>query len=121
MEHLQERRQHPRFVPHEELMAFNQRNFGQVINISVGGLRYKSLLLKTEQAETPPHIALLNSSGGHYLDQLPCQIVQSVDSPPLLPSSNTIIRETSVKFVGLTPKQLESLNAFLIDNTKGAA
>ena len=121
MQETIERRQHQRYLPHEELMAFNASNFGQVINISAGGLLYKSLMLQGDEEENPPHIGLLNSAEGHYLDQLPCRVVHVKNSLPILPSSNTTIREASIEFVNLTTEQQSKLQDFLSQNTVGLA
>ena len=97
-------------------MAFNATSFGQVLNISEGGLLYKSLLDQAEPAPQTFAIGLLNSAEGHYIDRLPCELVQINDSPPLLPTSNTIIRQASIKFVNLSPAQRQSLQRFVKDN-----
>ena len=121
MKQPKERRQHQRYIPHEELMAFNSSNFGQVINISAGGLLYKSLLIQGETEANPPQIGLLNSAEGHFIDQLPCRVVNIKNSLPLLPSSNTIIREASIEFLELTLEQQDHLHDFLKKNTVGLA
>lgn len=103
-------------------MAFNASNFGQVINISQGGLLYKSLMAQGEPSHSDSfNIGLLNSAEGHYLDQLPCRIVHVEDSSPLLPTSNTIIRESSIQFIDLSTAQKQHLQSFLDKNTMGLA
>jgi len=89
--------------------------------LAVLGLLFKSLRSKNESDNIPEDIGLLNSAKGQHLDHLSCQLIKVTDSSPLLPASSTIIRETSIQFIGLSSAQQHNLRSFLADNTLGPA
>ncbi|MEN8141584.1 MAG: PilZ domain-containing protein [Thermodesulfobacteriota bacterium] len=118
----QERRHYPRYIPRKGLLAFSSSQFGEVLNISLGGMRYRSLLgLEEPSSHVNQHIGLLNSSKGDSLDQLPCHLVSTTNALPVFPTRNTIIREASVEFVGLSDEQKRRLQELLSENAVGLA
>lgn len=116
-----DRRQHQRFKVKKNTMAFNSTTFGEVINISEGGLRLKCLLHTDEPFATEFDIGLLSSEGDYYLDNLPCKVVSIKDSSPLQASRSTFMREAGIMFVNLTGDQQAKLSLFLKQTTSPEA
>lgn len=113
-----ERRQSPRFTVKQNTMAFNDTTFGDIINISKGGLRMKFLLHRNDNFTPSFQIGLLSSTGDYYLDNLPCKVVSMKDSSPLLPSRSTYICEAGIMFHDLTADQQAKLSLFLKQNSR---
>lgn len=112
-----ERRKYPRLDVKENTMAFNSTTFGDIINISQGGLRMKFLLHRDDNFQPSFQIGLLSCKGDYYLDDLPCKVVQLKDSSPLRSSRSTFIREASIMFLDLSADQEAKLAFFLEQNT----
>ncbi len=112
-----ERRNHPRFGVKKNTMAFNSTTFGDIVNISTGGLRMKFLLHRDDNFHPAFRIGLLSCKGDYYLDNLPCKVVQVKDSSPLRSSRSTFIREASIMFLNLSADQKAKLALFLKKNT----
>ena len=116
----QERRKSPRFSVKQNTMAFNNTTFGEVVNISTGGLRMKFLLHRNDTFETSFQLGLLSSKGDYYLDNLPCKVIRMKDTSPLRSSRSTFIREAGIMFVDLNSDQQAKLSLFLQQNTTPA-
>ena len=114
-----ERRKHKRYNVEENVLVFNATTFGQIINICKGGLAFRYLANKNDPPLTSFELGLMNGNNGFLLDNIHCRTVTVTDSPPVHPSSSTIIRRTGVCFTNLTIKQQESLDNFLMNNTIG--
>lgn len=112
-----ERRQHARFNVKKNTMAFNSTTFGEIINISEGGLRMKCLLHSDDTFDHSFQVGLLSNTGDYYLDNLPCKVVSIKDSSPLRSSRSTFIREAGIMFIDLTADQKAKLALFLQQNT----
>ncbi|MEN8256644.1 MAG: PilZ domain-containing protein [Thermodesulfobacteriota bacterium] len=121
MDTLEERRKHKRFQAQDNVLALNALSFGQVINMSMGGLRIKYLLRRNDPFHKSFEISLLNNSADHYIDKLSCKVVNITDSGPICPPLNLFIREAGVMFLGLTPAQKDLLDHFLIYNSVPSA
>ncbi len=113
-----DRRQYKRFKVKKNTMAFNTSTFGEVINISEGGLRVKCLLHCDDPFETDFQIGLLSSEGDYYLDNLPCKVVSIKDSSPLPSTRSTFVREAGIMFTELSADQHAKLSLFLKQNTR---
>ncbi|MEN8256643.1 MAG: PilZ domain-containing protein [Thermodesulfobacteriota bacterium] len=112
-----ERRHHHRFDSLGNIIAINTMNLGQVINLSMGGLRIEYLLRPNDLFEHSFSISLLNNTGDRYIDNLPCKIVSFEDSEPIFPSINSInlfTREAGVMFDDLTSSQIKQLSYFVV-------
>ena len=118
---LLERRKHRRYQVAENVLVFNSTTFGQIINISKGGLAFRYLAQKDDPPLATFEIGILNGDNGFYLDQLKCRTVTVNDTPPIHPTSSTIIRKTGIQFTDLTPEQNERLASFLAENSIGEA
>ena len=118
---LLERRQHKRYQVLESVLIFNSTTFGQIINISKGGLAFRYLAQKDDPPLLSFQVSILNGNDGFYLDKLNCQMVTVNDTPPIHPTSSTIIRKTGIQFTDLTPEQNKQLAGFLANNTTGEA
>lgn len=112
-----ERRKHQRFDTLDNILALNTMSFGQVVNMSMGGLRIKYLLRRTDPFHYFFKISLLNNVGDQYIDNLPCKVVSFIDSEPISKPMNLYIREAGVMFTGLTPSQIDQLADFVLHNT----
>ncbi len=112
-----ERRKHQRFEALDNVLALNNSSFGQVINMSMGGLRIKYLLRRNDPFLHSFAISLLNHAGDTYIDSLPCKVVSFHDSGPICPPMSLFIREAGVMFTDLTSSQSNLLADFLLDNT----
>ncbi len=121
MNTLKERRKHRRYEAQDNILALNTLSFGQVINMSMGGLRIKYLLRRDDPFDDTFDISLLNNSGDHYIDKLSCKVVNIIDSEPICPPLNLFIREAGVMFTDLTPAQKELLNHFVMHNSMPSA
>jgi hypothetical protein len=117
MDVIQERRKHQRFDALDNILALNTLSFGQVINMSMGGLRIKYLLRRNEPFQYFFKISLLNNAGDEYIDNLPCQVVSFIDSDPICPPMNLFIREAGVKFYELTSQQIHQVADFVFHNS----
>jgi hypothetical protein len=118
---LLERRKHKRYQVEESVLVFNSTTFGQIINISEGGLSFRYLAQKGDPPLSSFEIGILNGDNGFYLDKLSCRTVTVNDTPPIHPTSSTIIRRTGIQFTDLTSEQNERLANFLIQNATGEA
>ncbi len=112
-----ERRKHKRYLLKENVLVFNEATFGQIINISKGGLSFRYLTQRDEKPLTSFAIGILNGDNGLYLENLRCRTVTVTDTPPIHPSNTTIIRKTGIKFMGLTPEQNKLLAKFIANNS----
>ena len=108
-----ERRKHPRFNVGDNILVFSDNTFGQILDISKGGLAYRYLTAKDDQISTDLELGFLNTESGFYLDKLNCKVIRSNDSTPLHPSSSTFIRTNGVEFAHLTDDQHSILDEFL--------
>jgi hypothetical protein len=117
MNPAKERRKHQRFEAVNNILAINSLSFGQVVNLSMGGLRIKYLLHRNDPFQQAFEIGLLNNVGDTYLEKLPCQVVSAIDSSlPDLPR-NLFVREVGVMFTDLNSHQINMLAEFVLHNT----
>ena len=114
-----ERRKHTRYNVDENVMVFNTTTFGQIINICKGGLAFRYLADKNDPPLNSFELGLMNSNNAFLLDNIHCRLVTVTDSPPIHPSSSTIIRRTGVCFTNLTIEQQAELDCFLMNDTIG--
>ncbi|MBU0680198.1 MAG: PilZ domain-containing protein [Proteobacteria bacterium] len=114
MDTNKERRQHHRFKSLDNIVALNNMNLGSVINMSMGGMRIKYLLRPGDSLKKSLKISLLNNEGDQYIDNLPCKVVSSTDSGPILPSTDLSTREVGVRFTNLSSSQLTKLSDFVV-------
>ncbi|MBU0680197.1 MAG: PilZ domain-containing protein [Proteobacteria bacterium] len=112
-----ERRKHQRFEALDNILAINTSSFGQVINVSMSGLRIKYLLRRNDPFHHAFDIALLNNTGDQYIDKLPCRVVSSIDFTPSIMPQNLFVREVGVMFDDLTSAQINQLADFVLHNT----
>ncbi len=118
---LLERRKHKRYQVMKNVLVFNSSTFGQIINISKGGLSFRYLAQKDDPPLSVFEIGILNGDNGFYLDKLGCRTITVNDTPPIHPTSSTIIRRTGIQFTDLTPDQNKRLAHFLTNYTTGEA
>ncbi len=114
-----ERRKHKRYCVDENILVFNSSTFGQIINICKGGLAFRYLADKNDPPLNSFELGLINSNNAFLLDNIHCRAITVTDSPPVHPSSSTIIRRTGVCFTNLTIEQQKLLDHFLMKNTIG--
>ena len=112
-----ERRKHKRYQLSDDILIFNETTFGQIINISKGGLAFRYLTNKDISQERLLELGILNSSSGFYLENIPCKTVTSTDSAPIHPTGSTIVRRNGVMFNDLSADQMEKLEIFLAENS----
>ncbi len=117
MNTIKERRQDQRFEALDNILAINIQNFGQVINISMGGLRIKYLVRPNEPFEHSFKISLLNGAGDQCIKSLACKTISFNDFGPIAPSINLFTREARVMFTDLTTSQKNQLADFVLHNT----
>jgi hypothetical protein len=113
-----ERRKYPRSGVKENTMAFMKTTFGEIVNISKGGLYIRCLLHTNDQFDTSFQIGLLSGNADYFLENLPCKVISVKDSSPLQSSRATFIREAGLMFLHLTSKQQTDLDRFLKQNIK---
>ncbi len=117
MQTIKERRQHPRFDAVDNILAISIKNFGQVIDISMGGLRIKYLLRPNEPFDQSFTISLLNNAGNQCIKSLTCETISFHDTGPIAPSINLFTREARVMFTDLSGPQKNQLADFVLHNT----
>ncbi len=117
MDRAKERRKHQRFDSIENILALNTMSFGQIVNISMGGLRIKYLLHRNDPFQHFFNISLLNNGDNQYIDSLPCKVVSFIDSGPISLPMNLFIREAGVMFTDLTTPQINQLADFVLHNS----
>ena len=93
-----ERRKHERHQLSDDILVFNETTFGQIINISKGGLAFRFLTSKDISQNPYFELGILNSSNGFYLENIPCKTITSTDSAPIHPTGSTIVRRNGVQF-----------------------
>ncbi len=113
-----ERRKHKRVEMADDILVFNETTFGQIINISQGGLAFRFLTNKELAQESLFRIGILNSGSGFFLENIPCKTITSIDSAPIHPTGSTIVRRNGVMFTDLSQEQIHKLENFLADNAK---
>jgi len=111
-----ERRKHKRYQLSDDILVFNETTFGQIINISKGGLAFRFLTSKEITQDAYFELGILNSSSGFYLENIPCKTVTSTDSAPIHPTGSTIVRRNGVEFGELTSEQRQKIEEFLSAN-----
>lgn len=111
-----ERRIHKRFQLSDDILVFNETTFGQIINISKGGLAFRFLTSKEISQESFFELGILNSSSGLFLENIPCKTITSTDSAPIYPTGSTIVRRNGVMFTDLNKEQLLKIETFLAEN-----
>ena len=121
MNTLKERRKHRRFEAQDNILALNTLSFGQVLNMSMGGLRIKYLLRHDDPFHHTFEVSLLNNSGDQYIDKLACKVVNIIDSEPICPPLNLFIREAGVMFTDLTQAQKDLVDHFVMHNSAPSA
>lgn len=116
-----ERRRYQRFSAAPDTIVLNSARFGQVINMSLGGLRVKYILRPTEAFPDAFEIAILNKAGNHFVEDLPCRVVSVHDASPFNPRLNLFTRTAGLEFINLTSRQGEQLVSFMAANSRGHA
>lgn len=111
-----ERRKFQRFQLSDDILVFNESTFGQIINISKGGLAFRFLTSKDTTQDSVFELGILNSSSGFYLENIPCKTITSTDSSPIHPTGSTIIRRNGVQFGELSLEQQQKIEEFLADS-----
>jgi len=112
-----ERRKHERHQLSDDILVFNETTFGQIINISKGGLAFRFLTSKDISQNPYFELGILNSSNGFYLENIPCKTITSTDSAPIHPTGSTIVRRNGVQFGELNSEQLRKIEEFLSESS----
>ncbi|MCJ7600867.1 MAG: PilZ domain-containing protein [Desulfobulbaceae bacterium] len=115
--HFVERRKFERYLLPDDILVFNETTFGQIINISKGGLAFRFLTSKDFAQNSSFELGILNSSSGFYLENIPCKTITSTDSAPIHPTGSTIIRRNGVQFGELNIEQQQKIEEFLAESS----
>jgi hypothetical protein len=118
---VKERRRHQRFAATDSILAVHSSNFGQVVNVSMGGLRLKYLLHRNDSFQNSFEIGLLSHDGLRYIDRLPCKVVSARDSPLSQATLDLFVLEVGVVFTHLSPRQTRQLHDFILHNSLAIA
>ncbi|MEN8141063.1 MAG: PilZ domain-containing protein [Thermodesulfobacteriota bacterium] len=118
---LKDRRHHTRHQAKDNLIAFDSRCFGQVENISMGGLLFKVLSSNDYDPPETFKLGLLSSRAETYLESLPCRVVK-VSRGNSSSSHNSVTNTLHiwVRFGPLSLTQQKQLAMFIHDNTRPA-
>lgn len=123
MECERERRAYRRFKVMSGVFALNAR-FGQVIDISLGGIAFRYVNRNPWSARTTESGSLFGEDD-LCLDNIPMQTVSDEITAGGLTTEATIIRRRGLKFGDLTQEQRNLLEHFIwvntIDTTSGEA
>lgn len=114
---VEERRRHRRYKATAGVFAVNSK-FGQIIDISRGGLSFRYV----ERRGWPKELfemGVLYGDDDFCLDSLAIRTISDCVVANGLSSSSTIIRRCGVEFATLTPKQLRDLEYFIWANSDG--
>lgn len=111
----QERREYRRFKVMSGVFALNAR-FGQVIDISLGGISFRYVNRKPWSAMTTEYGALFGEDD-LCLDNIPMQTVSDEVTAGGVATEATTVRRRSLKFGNLTLEQKNLLEHFIWVNT----
>ena len=100
-------------------MRVHTARFGQVVNMSLGGLCVKYILRPSEPFPNTLEIALLNKSANHFVEDLPCRVVSVHDASPFNPRLKLFTRTAGLQFLNLTTRQKKQLVSFMAANCRG--
>ena len=115
-----DRRQHQRYLVRDNTLAFFQHGFGQVRDISMGGLLMSALPDKEGGFPAKLTVGLLSHGASYSLEELPCRLVSKrrhqEDSP-----IKTLVNPLHVAlcFEELSPAQQQQLALFIDHNQNG--
>lgn len=115
---LVERRKHERFQILSGLFAINS-HFGQIIDISMGGLSFR-YVDRGEWTDESVAEGTLFGDDDLWLNKIPIQMVSECSAETGLSlSGSNMIKRRGVQFGQLTPIQAFQLENFILNNTKG--
>ena len=114
MDTKEERREHHRFDSLGDIIAINSKNYGQVVNLSMTGLRVKYFMRPSDSFKNSFTISLLNKNGNKYIDNLPCKVVSLEDSTSSSSPVSLFTREAGIVFGDLTSSQMKQLSDFVV-------
>jgi len=113
-----ERRGHQRFPIRDGAVVFNEINIGEIIDISVGGLSFRTIDDGARAGEVY-NLNILVSRDGFTLNHLPCKTVaEFVLTKELVPSTR-LERRVCVEFGKLTSEQITRIRTFIMSNVLG--
>jgi len=116
-DNMTNRRAHQRFKATTGVFAVNAK-FGQIIDISKGGLSFRYV----ERQGWPKELfemGVLYGDDDFCLDNLPIKTISDCIIANGLSSYSTIIRRCGVQFGELTAKQVRDLEYFIWANSNG--
>ncbi len=117
MDQTQDRRSHKRFKVLSGVFAVNSK-FGQIIDISLGGISFRYI----DKKRMPPNTeerGFLFSDDDLCLDNIPLRTISDQVVDGGVSTEATIVRRRSLEFGVLTPKQQNLLEHFIWVNTTG--
>ncbi len=106
------RRRLPRFTPRREIFVIH-REFGQVINISMGGICFTYLGNTPDNGELPREGMIFDAD--LFLHELPVTTVSDFAITPLDKGKN-LFRKRRLQFGDMSQSQMEKLEEFIIKN-----
>jgi hypothetical protein len=114
-----EQRRHQRYRVKENAIAFDHSIIGQILNLSMGGLKFRYLAdlykFKGDLAELDLYFA----GEGLCLHNIPCETVFNKAMENESPYSSLAMRECGVKFGQFTEQQTAQLRHILTKQTAG--
>ncbi|MEW6594751.1 MAG: hypothetical protein AB1413_07790 [Thermodesulfobacteriota bacterium] len=104
---------YPSFMPRREMYVLH-REFGRIVEIGMGGLRF-TYFAQEFFALAPPAEGLLFSNSDDFLEEIPFVVL--ADRTLSLPfASKYLLRERRVRFGELTASQTRRLERFILKN-----
>ena len=111
-----ERRANPRYPIKEGAVVFNEAHLGEIIDISIGGLSFRTVDDGAKAGEAFD-LNILFGDDGFSLNQLPCRAVADfVITRELVPDTK-VERRICVKFSNLSAEKKSQLIRFISNYT----
>lgn len=104
---------YPCFTPRREMYVLH-REFGRIIDISMGGVRFTYFDRDFFSAE-PPDEGMLFTNTDDYLDEIPFHVVADKTVSHLF-ASKYFLKERRIRFGEMTANQIRKLERFILKN-----
>ncbi|MDR3630713.1 MAG: PilZ domain-containing protein [Desulfocapsaceae bacterium] len=112
-----DRRKHPRYKVHKNILSLSQDILAEVIDISRSGMSCQCLINTDIPLTAVNEIELLNCELGTSLACIPCRVVRSCKVNIFDSQSSTMIMHFGLAFNNLSAMQEEQIDLFIQDNS----
>lgn len=122
---IRENRKYGRFIAQDNAFAALRAGFkkvGKINDISTNGLSfsYLSRPAETKESEDYLFVDIFLSGDKYHLSHVPCEMVYEIPDAGFLTIDNTAFFRCGLEFKQLNPRQIDQLNIFIENYTKGS-